>query len=61
MQYLRYFDGLVGVSFNHTEWLIFWPEFIATLFLVAFLWGSLEFYRTFFSFKNNVPQEIITT
>ena len=61
MQYLRYFDGLVGVNFDHTEWLIFWPELIATLFLVAFLWGSFEFYRTFFSFKNNVPQEIITT
>jgi Gpi18-like mannosyltransferase len=61
MQFLRYFDGLVGVNFDHTEWLIFVPELIATLFLVAFLWGSLEFYRTFFSFKNNVPQEIITT
>lgn len=61
MQYLRYFDGLVGVDFYHAEWLIFWPELIATLFLVAFLWGSFEFYRTFFSFRNNVPQEIITT
>ncbi len=61
MKYLRYFDSLVGVNFNHTEWLIFWPEFIATLFLVAFLWGSFEFYRTFFSFKNNIPDTVYTT
>jgi Gpi18-like mannosyltransferase len=61
MKYLRYFDSLVGINFNHTEWLIFWPEFIATLFLVAFLWGSFEFYHTFFSFKNNAPETIYTT
>lgn len=61
MKYLRYFDELVGVNFNHTQWFIFWPELIATFFMVAFLWGSFEFYRTFFSFKNNVTQEIMTT
>ena len=61
MQYLRYFDGLLGIQIDYAQWFIFWPEFIATLFLVAFLWGSFEFYRTFFSFKNNVEQEIITT
>lgn len=61
MKYLRYFDSLVGINFNHTEWLIFWPEFIATIFIVAFLWGSFEFYRTFFSFKNNIPDTLYTT
>ncbi len=61
MKYLRYFDSLVGVNFEHTQWFIFRPEFVATLFLVAFLWGSFEFYRTFFSFKNNTPEAIITT
>ncbi|MFT4982579.1 MAG: hypothetical protein ACI9UR_002454, partial [Bacteroidia bacterium] len=53
--------GLVGVNFNHTEWLLFMPELIATFYLVAFLWGSFEFYRTFFSFKNNVPETLYTT
>ena len=61
MQYLRYFDGLVGINFDHTAWLIFLPEFISTLFLIAFLWGSFEFYRTFFSFKNNAPETLYTT
>ncbi|MDP6908289.1 MAG: hypothetical protein QF371_02230 [Flavobacteriales bacterium] len=61
MQYLRYFDGLLGVQIDYTRWLIFSPEFIAVLFMVAFLWGSFEFYRTFFSFKNNIPEAIITT
>lgn len=61
MQYLRYFDGLLGVQIDYSRWLIFHPEFIATLFMVAFLWGSFEFYRTFFSFKNNIPETVITT
>jgi Gpi18-like mannosyltransferase len=61
MQYMRYFDGLLGIHIDYGQWFIFVPEFVATLFLVAFLWGSFEFYRTFFSFKNNVTQEIITT
>jgi Gpi18-like mannosyltransferase len=59
MKYLRYFDSYVDV--NYADWFIFEPQLIATLYLVAFLWGSFEFYRTFLSFKNNVKQEIITT
>ncbi len=61
MQYLRYFDGLLGVQIDYSQWIIFRPEFIAILFMVAFLWGSFEFYRTFFSFKNNISGDTITT
>ncbi|MBL4585868.1 MAG: hypothetical protein JKX84_02235 [Flavobacteriales bacterium] len=61
MQYLRYFDSLLGLEINYTQWFIFHPWFIAALFMVAFLWGSFEFYRTFFSFKNNIPETVITT
>lgn len=61
MKYLRYFDSLVGADFNHTEWMIFQPQFVASLFLVAFIWGSFEFYKTFFSFKNNVTETLYTT
>lgn len=58
MQYLRYYSDYISVQY---DWFIFCPEWIAAIFWVAFLWGSFEFYRTFFSFKNNVKQEIITT
>lgn len=61
MRFLRYYDGLLGVELNYDGWLFFQPMFIATLFMIAFLWGSFEFYRTFLSFKNNTPEAIITT
>ncbi len=61
MQFLRYYDGLIGLRIDYGNYLIFSPEFIATIFMVAFLWGSFEFYRTFFSFRNNIPEAVITT
>ena len=61
MRFLRYFEHFLGIDINYDRWLIFHPELIATLFMVAFLWGSFEFYLAFFSFKNNTPEAIITT
>jgi Gpi18-like mannosyltransferase len=60
MRYLRYFDEqLLGFKIDYERIFLFEPKFIAGIFIFAFLYGAVEFYRTFFSFKtsgNNVTE-----
>lgn len=54
MRYLRYFDERwLGFSIEYDRILLFNPKFVASIFAVAFLFGAVEFYRTFFSFKTS--------
>lgn len=52
MRFLRYFDEKwLGFTIDYERIFLFEPKFIAGIFLSAFLYGAVEFYRTFFSFK----------
>ena len=54
MRYLRYYDERwLGFKIDYERIFLFEPKFVATIFMLAFLYGAIEFYRTFFSFKTN--------
>ena len=54
MRYLRYFDEQwLGFKIDYDRIFLFDPKFIAGIFIFAFLYGAVEFYRTFFSFKTS--------
>ncbi len=58
MRYLRYFDEKwMGFSIDYDRIFLFEPRFIASIFMVAFLYGAMEFYRTFFSFKTSKAED----
>jgi len=58
MRYLRYFDEKwLGFSIDYKSIFLFDPKFIASIFLLAYIYGAVEFYRTFFSFKTIEPDD----
>ncbi|MCF8257421.1 MAG: hypothetical protein K9J06_07710 [Flavobacteriales bacterium] len=54
MRYLRYFDEKwLGFAIDYESIFLFEPQFVACIFMVAYIYGAIEFYRTFFSFKTS--------
>lgn len=54
MQYLRYFDEQwLGFVIDYDLIFLFDPQFVASIFVVAYIYGAIEFYRMFFAFKTS--------
>lgn len=54
MRYMRYFDERwLGFTINYEHIFLFEPRFVAGNFMIAYIYGAIEFYRTFFSFKTS--------
>jgi hypothetical protein len=54
MRYMRYFDEQwLGFTIDYDRIFLFEPKFVASIFMVAYIYGAIEFYRTFFSFRTS--------
>lgn len=62
MQMFAYYDQTVfGFGLNYDQTLFFNPMFIASIMLMAYVWGTVMHARQFLALKNTIPETLVTT